>query len=149
MRKAGLPDGTILSFPDGTPDEIIDATVRKYVKKEEPDIGAEEIIQEPEQAKVASVTDEIETIDGAETVKPLATEEDVREPKVDRNREAQHQLIMSTESLNMLVGSLLSEVVQMQERSEAKLDDISKILRTPRTLVKDSEGNPVGSKLAE
>jgi len=157
MIKAELPGGKILSFPDGTSDEVIDATVRKYIGKEiaAPDDSNKEILAKLEQIQAALAVKEpetvVETTDSGEDVETIddPVENDANEVKPDKNREAQHQLIMSTESLNMLVGSLLAEVIQVQERNETKLNEITRILRTPRTLVKDSEGNPIGSKLEE
>lgn len=161
MIKAQLPDGTTLSFPDNTPDDVIDAAVLKHIQDNKPgpseseqqilskldqlqaSIEAEpEIEEEPEKEDVLTpalngMSDKLESI------------AQILETKNGKGRYADHNLIMAIETLNVSMGVLMSEITNIKEQNEAKLDDLVRILKSPRKLIKDSDGNPVGSKLEE
>lgn len=76
MIEAELPDGTILEFPDNTPDSVVDSVVRKHLgvqaeptQREWSDVPAEAISNVPESAMrlgeslYEAVTHPVETMD--------------------------------------------------------------------------------------
>jgi len=167
MIKAQLPDGTTLSFPDDTPDEVIDTAVRKHIqdKNSGPSENEQQILSKLDQLQ-ASIEDSMME-EEPEIEEPEPEKEDILSPalngmidklegiaqilqtKKDKVRDTDHTLVMSIETLNVSVGALVSEIASMKQQSETQLEDLARILKSPRKLIKDSDGNPVGSRLEE
>lgn len=167
MIKAQLPDGTILSFPDSTPDEVIDAAVQKHIQEKNsgPSESEQQILSKLDQlqASIEAVMEEEPEIEE----EPEPEKEDILSPalndminklegiaqilqtKKGQVRDTDHSLIMSVETLNISVGALVSEIASLKEQNEAKLGEMVRVLKSPRKLIKDSDGNPVGSRLEE
>ncbi len=162
MIKAQLPSGATLSFPDNTPDTDIDEAVKKHIrddKREQRIMDKLDQLQTSIEA-VAVEEPEIEEETGPEKEDILAPAlngmidqlegiAQILQTKKDRGRGDDHSLIMSVEMLNVSVGALVAEMMSMKEQNETKLEEIAKILRSPRKLIKDANDNPIGSRLEE
>lgn len=178
MIKAELPGGTILGFPDNTPDTTIDAAVRRYLGADEiaeveitPEAEPEiEITEEPEEVAEPEPENLLdEKIDRLQLLVETALSENknttapeiaaaldkigdayatLTEMASGRNdRENSHNLTMAVEASNVLIASLLEQIKEIKEQNDIRFSEIAETLSAPRKLIKDADGNPVGSEI--
>ena len=160
MILAKLPNGHSLHFPDGTPEKVIDDAIKEHIKtplyynsKDEKKIInkleqlGKEIYNSGQKDTVSPIVEKLEKIVSVLS----APKEDKTAPKIDalmnEYKGGTKVLKNSNESLNGSIKELILEIRELRKQQERDTKSIIDVLKSPRKLIKDSDGNPIGSKL--